>query len=365
MSQKVASKSRKKLNTRLFKKHTARSRKRLVRWSLLVANIAILGVVTLLVTSSPTPNSMSVQGSIIKESDSAVIADPLDQLSSADIAVHVARMANLAETPSVINHADSVNAKLAVAPVDDAIAPKPQIVSTDLKSKKDIKKYTVQEGDTVTSVANAHGVTSDSIRWSNDITGDGLRAGQEIFIPPVNGIVYEVKQGDTVDALAERFSADKQKLIEMNDAELAGLVAGQYIIIPDGTQPVRRPAYTAANYGYQPLVYGPYNGYDYGWCTWHAANRRMEIGRPLPTNLGNAITWYSIAQRGGHATGTVPQAGAVLWDANIGGLGHVAFVEKVNEDGSILVSDMNYPYWGRITYRTVTPNQFHNYRFIY
>lgn len=351
----------------MFKKHLARSKKRVVRYGLLTANIAILGVVVAFVTSGPSESSPMAQNSIVGagSASDAKIADPLDQLSSADIAVHVARMANLDETVSVVNHADSVNAQLAIAPVDESVAPKPQIVSTDLKSKQDIQSYIVNEGDTVTSVAQEFGVTSDSLRWSNGMTGEQLNAGEEILIPPVSGIVYKVKSGDTVDSISERYSADKQKLIEMNDAEISGLIEGDNIIIPDGVQPVSRPSFTSTFYGQRPLVYGAYNGYDYGWCTWHVANRRAQIGRPLPSNLGNAITWYALAQRGGLPVGNVPQAGAVVWHANLGGLGHVAFVESENPDGSIVVSDMNYPYWGRVTTRTVTPAEFGNLRFIY
>lgn len=341
-----------------------RSRKRVVRFSILTANIALLLVVVGFVTNTPSSGSIIGQNSAAISSNPEV-ASPLDQLSSADIAVHVARMANLDETVSVVNHADSVNAQLAVAPVDEVVAPKPQIVTSTLKSKQDIQVYVVQEGDTLTSVANAHGVTSDSIRWSNGMTSESLNVGSEIRIPPVNGIVYQVKEGDTIDSISEKYSADKQKLIEMNDAEIAGLIINDYIIVPDGVQPVVRPSYTTASYGARALTYGPSNGYDYGWCTWHAANRRQETGRPIPTNLGNAITWYGLAQRGGLATGTVPQAGAVIWHANLGGLGHVAYVEAMNDDGSILVSDMNYPSWGRVTYRTVSPSEFGNYRFIY
>lgn len=348
----------------LSKQRVFKSRKRTVRFSILSANIILLLVVVGFVTKTPTNGAVTAQNNALL-SENSQVASPLDQLSSADIAVHVARMAGLDETVSVVNHADSVNAQLAVAPVDEVVAPKPQIVTSALKSKKDIDVYIVKEGDTLTSVANEFGVTSDSIRWSNGLTGEGLTVGGEIHIPPVNGIVYKVKDGDTVDAISERFSADKQKLIEMNDAEIAGLVKDDYIIIPDGVQPVRSPAYTTSFYGARTLSYGPGNGYDYGWCTWHAANRRREIGRPIPTNLGNAITWYGLAQRGGHATGTEPQAGAVLWHANLGGLGHVAFVESVNPDGSFEVSDMNYPIWGTVTYRTVSASEKGNYRFIY
>ncbi len=305
---------------------------------------------------------------IAKTANSGTPANPLDQLSSADIAVHVAKMTRLDETVAVVNHADSVNAQLAVSPAENSVVAKPQIVNTELKSKKDITKYAVQPGDTVASLATKFGVTSDSIRWSNGLSGDNLQANQELFIPPTNGIVYVVKAGDTVDSLSQRYNANKQKLIEMNDAEISGLQVGDRIIIADGVQPNRRPIYSAtANsfaVGSMTARYGG-NGYDYGWCTWHAARRRIESGRPLPTNLGNAISWYYLAQRSGLTIGTKPVAGAVLWHANIGGLGHVAYVEEENPDGSFRVSDMNYPSWGRVTYRTITPDQFSNYRFIY
>jgi N-acetylmuramoyl-L-alanine amidase len=341
----------------------------MVRYGLLGANVALLIAVVGFVSSGPTSNETVVSHALSKPTTAtSIAANPLDQLSSADIAVHVARMTQLDETTAVINHADSVNAQLTVAPAEESVVAKPQIVATDLKSKKDIIKYAAQEGDSVSSLATRFGVTSDSIRWSNGLSGDRLEVGQELYIPPSNGIVYTVKEGDTVDSLVQRYNANKQKLIEMNDAEVGGLKVGDRIIIADGIQPTRRPIMSATASSFARGVVAPRyggNGYDYGWCTWHAANRRIEIGRPLPTNLGNAISWYSLAQRAGLPVGTQPQAGAVLWHANMGGLGHVAFVEKVNDDGSILVSDMNYPSWGRVTYRTVQPGEFGKYRFIY
>jgi surface antigen len=34
-------------------------------------------------------------------------------------------------------------------------------------------------------------------------------------------------------------------------------------------------------------------------------------------------------------------------------VGHVAYVESVNADGSFTVSEMNYGGWGRVDYRTI------------
>ena len=124
--------------------------------------------------------------------------------------------------------------------------------------------------------------------------------------------------------------------------------------------------YMAFSFGSQPLYGG--NGYSYGYCTWHAANRRAAIGKPIPRNLGNAVTWASVAAQAGLAVGTTPRAGDVLWHKNTyiaGGFGHVGFVEKVNSDGSILVSDMNYGGWNVVTNRTIPPSEFNQYLYIH
>lgn len=311
--------------------------------------------------------------------DSSAEAQPLDKLASTDVAVHIARLVQLEESTSVANKADTASAQLAVSSADDQVLSKPQIVSTALKSKRDIKTHTVAAGESVTSIANKYGLTPDTIRFSNGISGEEVAAGRQIIISPVNGMTYVVKAGDTPDSLASRYNVPKDQLVAFNDAEITGTFrAGETIVIPDAVQPseVRTASYSSrgAVGGYTnaaggfafggSAVYGG-NGYDFGWCTWHAANRRIQVGKPLPTNLGNAISWLSLARRAGLETGNVPKEHAVLYHKNIGGLGHVAFVEKVNPDGSALISDMNYPTWGKVTYRTITPGEFGNYSFIY
>lgn len=298
-------------------------------------------------------------------------ADPIDRLSSADIAVQIARATRLDEATSVTNHADTANARAAIAATDDKLVSKPQIVAEGLESKKDIQVYKAKPGDTVPKIAKKFGITPATVRLSNDLEGDTVEPGAKLLISPINGIVYTVKAGDTPGSVAAEYRADKEQLIAFNDVELTGrLKPGERIVIPDGVTPIENEYnyYSGGNpggfyFGTKPQYGG--NGYDYGWCTWHAAQRRIEIGRPIPNNMGNAISWLGIAQAAGLETGSEPREGAVVYHLNIGGWGHVAFVERVNGDGSIKVSDMNFPYWGQVTYRTVKPSEFDNYRFIY
>lgn len=82
---------------------------------------------------------------------------------------------------------------------------------------------------------------------------------------------------------------------------------------------------------------GGANTYVAGQCTWYAKSKRMD----LPSNLGNANQWLANAQAQGLATGSSPQAGAVGVSFE-GYYGHVVYIERVNPDGSVFLSEMNY-----------------------
>lgn len=336
--------SNRKPTARLF--HKRAFRRRFVRYGLLAGNAALLVAVGIFVASFSDAGS-GLQGTPAVASATSVddaLANPLDQLSSADIAVNVARIAGLPEERAITNQADSENAELAVAQSAGGLVTKPQVVSSDFKSNKDIQEYVVKEGETAASIAAKFQVTSDSILWSNSLASDTLNAGQKLVIPPtgVNGIVYTVKPGDNPDSLAEKYRSSKDKIIAYNDAEIGGLKVGTRIIIPDG-QIVRAVAAPIARGGGSfPWGGGPiYNGgnaYDFGYCTWYVANRIA-----VPSNWGNANTWDNLAPRSGWVVGTAPRVGSIA-QTDRGGFGHVAVVTAVREtEGGtqIKYSDMN------------------------
>lgn len=315
-----------------------RSRKRLVRVGLITANLVVVVGVLLFILNAPTLRQTLRADA---NTDTAKVAiGPIDQLSSADIAVNVARITRLAEAPSVVNHADSVNAQIASAQSEEQVVVKPAIASAPLPSKRDIRTYVVKPGDTLASIANANGISSDSVKWSNGLATNNVTVGATLYLPPsgVNGIVYVVKEGDTPENLAQKYSTTQELVTAFNDAEVGGLKLGERILIPNGAIAAPRPTYTYSGFSFGVFAKYGYNGYDYGWCTWYVSNRRAEMGRPVPANLGNAYSWYSIAQRAGLPTGLSPAVGAVA--ANQVG-NHVAVVEQMNADGSFWVSEMN------------------------
>ncbi len=95
------------------------------------------------------------------------------------------------------------------------------------------------------------------------------------------------------------------------------------------------------------------NTYSPGYCTWYAKNRRAD----LPNNLGNANTWVARAAAQGLPTGSAPRAGAIGQQGM-----HVVYVERVNPDGTVFISEMNYKGRGVVSTRTVPASTF---RYIY
>lgn len=280
-------------------------------------------------------------------------------------------MNNLPEATAINNQADSQASELTFAPTSEAAVSKPQVVTTALKSKADIKGYKTVEGDSISAVATKFGVTSDSIRWSNNMTGDIITVGTSLTIPPVNGVVHTVAAGDTAESLATKFKANKDQIIAFNDAEINGLKIGEKIIVPNGTvTPVVQVTArslarsgvgsrsTAAGFAFGTSATYGYNGYDYGYCTWYVANKIS-----VPTNWGNANSWDNLAPRSGWVVSNTPIPGAI-GQSNRGSEGHVGVIEAVSEDGNMIkYSDMNgLAGWGRVGYSEwVSASKFENF----
>lgn len=315
----------------------------------------VLGTVVVVVAAashgSDRPSAVaSVQA---QDQDQANASNPVDGLTAYDIAASVAHLVDLPESKPIDNQAQSAHVAVAISTSDTNVVAKPQIVATALKSKNDIQTYIAMAGDTATSIAQKFGVTTDSVKWSNNLTSDTVSLGSKLVIPPVNGIVYTVKSGDTIDSLATKFKASTDKITTFNDAEKAGIYPGEQILIPDGqivavaSSSGLRSAGSAAGFVAQ---YGS-NGYDYGYCTYYAAARSGA-----PSNWGNANTWAYYAALSGWTVSSTPKAGAIA-QTSAGYLGHVAIVEAVSDDGSMIkYSDMNgIAGWGRVGYSDWTP----------
>lgn len=180
---------------------------------------------------------------------------------------------------------------------------------------------------------------------------------------------YTVVKSDTLSSIAKQFDSTWQRIFDKNTEIKSpdSIIPGDEIVIPavDEVIPGReteisvtpvtpvRPAQNKPRSSGAGLSSSSGNKYIAGYCTWYVKNRRPD----LPNNLGNANTWVMRALSQGLSTGSSPRVGAVGQQGM-----HVVVVDRVNSDGTVLVSEMNYQGFNVISSRTVAAS---NFQYIY
>ncbi|OGH14421.1 MAG: hypothetical protein A2687_04685 [Candidatus Levybacteria bacterium RIFCSPHIGHO2_01_FULL_38_26] len=195
--------------------------------------------------------------------------------------------------------------------------------SISKKPRDKIVTYTVQRGDTLSTVAEKFStpdnpISIDTIRWSNDLTSDDISIGDELKILPVSGISHKVSKGDTVYAIAKKYDTDAQKIVDFpfNDfanPETFSLVEGQILIVPDGIKqsttrpPVRRPVFIAqgptsvSSSGFTWPIQGAVSQF----ASWYhmAIDITASIGAPIVAAHDGTVSSVSIGTwDGGYGT---------------------------------------------------------------
>ncbi len=114
-----------------------------------------------------------------------------------------------------------------------------------IKPRSETLEYEVEEGDTLSSITQKFGISSDTIKWENNLTDvHKLKPGQILKILPVSGVSYKVVSGDSLESVAKKYSAEAQAIVDFpfngvpDDFKLK---VGQVLIIPDGSPPDKIP----------------------------------------------------------------------------------------------------------------------------
>jgi murein DD-endopeptidase MepM/ murein hydrolase activator NlpD len=102
--------------------------------------------------------------------------------------------------------------------------------------------HTVEQGDTVATIAKLYGLKPETIRFANDLKdGQAIKPGQKLLILPVDGVMHAVKRGENLLLIAERYGIDPDVIRQQNDLEGSRLIAGQQLIIPGGKPVTAKP----------------------------------------------------------------------------------------------------------------------------
>lgn len=255
---------------------------------------------------------------------------------------------------------------------------------TNISASRGVVEHVVEEGENMDTIAAQYGISTDQIRWSNGLKTTDVAPGTLLYLPSTDGIVYTVKSGDTLESIVSKYGSNAEEIIAMNDLEMSGVTEGARILIKNGSlpeterpeyvAPVRRPVYTNTTYTYTYLgntserqnievvgyfynLGGPYGA---GQCTQWAWYKRQD----LPSTLGNANAWARSAAAAGYVVNNTPAAGAILQTSS-GWYGHVGYVEAVNPDGSIIMSEMNYGIPFRVIRSTIPASAVGNFYYIH
>lgn len=125
----------------------------------------------------------------------------------------------------------------------------PQTVEGDRAGMNDSLTHVVSNGETLSSIAAKYSIKVDTIMWQNGISNpNALHIGQELVIPPADGVYHKVKSGETLSQIAGIYKVDTDLIAKQNN--LSGdavLSVGQQLFVPGavGSIPVDAPASSA------------------------------------------------------------------------------------------------------------------------
>lgn len=191
---------------------------------------------------------------------------------------------------------------------------------------------------------------------ANAIGGTGLKTNNSVSLSPLKQNDAKLEELNKTFALQKEKIEDKSKVVEKakQEADKAVVtkedVAKQVAELKAELEDLNDMFVHISSYA--PNSAG--NNYAAGNCTWYAKSRRPD----LPNSMGNANMWYYSAAAQGFNVGLKAKVGAVATTTE-GWAGHVAYVEKVSRDGSMVtISEMNYGGLYQMNTRTVPASDF-------
>lgn len=112
--------------------------------------------------------------------------------------------------------------------------------STQVEEKKEEniipekKTYVVQQGDTLSEIAQTHGMGLSVLMANNPgVTASNLKVGKELTVLTGNGIFYKVVKGDSLTKIAELFKVQVEDIKNINKLESSVVQVGDILFIKD------------------------------------------------------------------------------------------------------------------------------------
>ena len=204
---------------------------------------AAVGIITLALVSIGSIDKHSSEVSLSLDTFAANDYNvSTDQLTELYMVADLSDTLGLASAPDVASNYIITNTMYDSGQTATGKLEKPNI--TDIAVSRGVIEYTVEEGESMDTIAAKYGITTDDIRWSNNLKDTNVSPGTVLYIPSTSGIVYTVKADDTVESIAEKYGSSAAEIIALNDLEVSGVSEGMRIVVKDGSLPeTERPEY--------------------------------------------------------------------------------------------------------------------------
>lgn len=184
-------------------------------------------------------------------------------------------------------------------------------------------------------------------------------------LPPVTNPLPSINENKDPKDLNKAYKKDKHGMITYIDMDVlydelqldqfnekAQTIDGKPLAVGNG-KIIDKPSFTSKN-----------NLYTSGQCTWYVFDKRAEDGETISTFWGDARNWAGQASASGFKVDHKPEVGSILQTVN-GPYGHVAYVERINSDGSIFISEMNWVAPYITSTRTISSTEVSSYNYIH
>lgn len=206
----------------------------------------------------------------------------------------------------------------AVAPQGESVLGRSAVVTTSEGQypQYEPRLYVVQSGDTLSTLAQALGVSQKTLIWANESLlerRDSLTVGQELTVLPVDGALHRVAEGDTLASLAAKYKVASEDIVHYPSNDIASdgmLTLGSALVIPGAelpdppvrvvptpapAQPVIREAPAVAGTAGSGSMAWPLNGLlTSGYSSYHRAiDIHTKAGVPVVAADGGTVTLVS------------------------------------------------------------------------
>jgi murein DD-endopeptidase MepM/ murein hydrolase activator NlpD len=112
------------------------------------------------------------------------------------------------------------------------------------KPRYEPEEYRVVRGDSVFAIADIFKLKPETVYWANYEEFDGspstIQPGQELVIPPTDGVYYKWNEDDTIDSVASKFEVEPDAIIywpgNRLDLTNPSVEPGTFVMIPGAVE---------------------------------------------------------------------------------------------------------------------------------